>query len=98
MAARTGLASRCHLYLGIGQMLLVRAVPPAAAQTAIRRRARHHRRCHELDPGDHLASLIGYQRRASGDEAMAHVRTALQRRPDLSSPPPAGAADRRERA
>ena len=46
-------------------------------------------RCHELDPGDHLASFyLGYQlaRARQVAEAVAHVRTALQRRPDhLSS-------------
>ena len=46
-------------------------------------------RCHELDPGDHLASFyLGYQlaRARQVTEAVAHVRTALQRRPDhLSS-------------
>ena len=46
-------------------------------------------RCHELDPGDHLASFyLGYQlaRARQVGQALSHVRTALQRRPDhLSS-------------
>ncbi|XP_043210109.1 tetratricopeptide repeat protein 7B-like isoform X1 [Amphibalanus amphitrite] len=85
-----GLASRAHLYLGIGQMLLsAQSRQQQHKQRLADSAVDNFRRCHELDPGDHLASFyLGYQlaRAREVDEAVTHVRTALQRRPDhLSS-------------
>ncbi|XP_037079531.1 tetratricopeptide repeat protein 7B-like [Pollicipes pollicipes] len=81
-----GLASRCHLYLGIGQMLQAGVSRQQQEKQRLADAALDNfRRCHELDPGDHLAAFyMGYQmaRARQVAAAVAHVRTALERRPD----------------